>query len=114
VSYVPLSDALSEAVGRYASGRSKHVGVPIEQAVKRLLAEHDAVKGILADHTWDSSPAKTSVRYERLQATAEWLSKDPDKSKRFMDRTLRLSYLFAIAGQTTEAITIRADCDYFA
>lgn len=114
VSYVPVSDALREAVALFGSGKAKHVGAPVEQAAKALLAEHDSIKGILAGHTWDSSPAKASVRYERHQATAVWLSKDPDKAKRFMDRTLRLSYLFAIAGQTPEALSIRADADYFA
>ena len=114
VSYVPVSDALREAVGRYASGSSKSVGAPVEQALKKLLAEHDAVKGILAGHTWISAPARRSERYERLQRTAVWLSKDEDKAKRFLDRTLAIAHLFAICGAAPNARAIKPDCDYFA
>ena len=114
VSYVPVFDALTAAIGLYAKGDKRVVGVDLDLAVKTLLAKHDAVKGILFGHPWDSGAMSATERTSQVTTAASFLAKDPDKDARFRDLVQTLAALYAICGTRDEAARLRPDVQFFA
>jgi type I restriction enzyme R subunit len=114
VSYVPVFDALTAAIGLYAKGDKRVVGVDLDLAVKTLLAKHDAVKGILYGHPWNSGAMSATERVSQVVTAASFLAKDPDKDARFRDLVQTLAALYAICGTRDEAARIRPDVQFFA
>jgi type I restriction enzyme R subunit len=113
VSYVPVLDALKDAIGLYAKGDLRTVGVDLGLAVKTLLAKHDAVKGILLGHPWNSGAMSATERDAQVTTAAAFLARDPDKDTRFRDQVHALVILFAICGTRDEAVRVKADVEFF-
>lgn len=114
VSYVPVADALNAAVATFTRGGVEPaVGVPIEDAIRALRAKHEVVSGILAGHLRVSIPAEPSVRYERAEAAAHFLLADEVLLKRYLDQSLALAKVYAIAGGTDVGAALLADVDFF-
>jgi type I restriction enzyme R subunit len=112
VSYVPVLDALKDAIGLYAKDDQPTIGVDLSLAVKTLLAKHDAVKGILMDHPWNSGAMSATERDAQVTEAASFLARDPDRDIRFRDHVRDLVTLFAICGTRDEAIRIRPDVEF--
>jgi type I restriction enzyme R subunit len=113
VGYVPIMDALNEAVSTFTrAGEKGSVGVSMEDAVRALREKHDVVSKILAGHAWTSAPAAKIVMYERVAAAAQVVIKDDERRKRYLDQSLALSKAFAIAGATPAAAELRHDVEF--
>ncbi|HEX7948881.1 MAG TPA: type I restriction endonuclease subunit R [Candidatus Limnocylindrales bacterium] len=114
VSYVPISDAVREAVATFNAGDASSIAAAIENAEKGLREKHEVVSTILHGHTWDSASAPASHHHEQVQAAWAFLKKDPDKVQRFVDQTYSLIRLSVIAGGTATFARLRNDIDFFA
>ena len=113
VGYVPLLDAINDAVATYGeTGAIGQVGVSLDEAVKALRRQHDIVTKILHGHEWTSAPAPEKVQHERATAAAHFIFADDDRRKRYMDQSLALAKVFAIAGATDEGARLRDNVEF--
>lgn len=114
VSYVPISDAVREAVAQFNPGDAASIAATIESAEKGMVEKHDVVSAILHGHIWDSEPAPATHRHEQVQAAWAFIKQDPDKAQRFVNQTYSLIRLSVIAGGTQIFAGLRNDIDFFA
>lgn len=113
VSYVPIMDALNDAVAAFSrGGKNDAVGVSMDDAVRALREKHDIVTTILHGHEWTSAPATEQVRFERATAAAHFVMQDDERRKRFLDQSLALAKAFAIAGATDAGAQLRHDVEF--
>lgn len=111
VSYVPIMDALNEAIATY-SADAEAVGVSMEEAVKALREKHDVVSKILTGHTWTSAPAAKTAMYERVTAAAHYITLEDERKKRYLDQSLALAKAYSLAGATDAGTALRADVEF--
>jgi type I restriction enzyme R subunit len=114
VSYVPISDAVREAVAQFNTGDAASIAATIESAEMGLREKHEVVSTILHGHTWDSDPAPASHRHDQVQAAWAFLKQNAAKVQRFIDQTYSLIRLSVITGGTATFAGLRNDVDFFA
>ena len=115
VSYVPVLDALNEAIRRYARPEDAAMEVSTAAALNAFKEKLDIIEGILEGSNWRTMPATTKAeQLERFGGVAHFLMNNEDRAERYLNQALALLKLVAIIGTDDQAEVFRDDVAFYA
>ena len=114
VDYIGIAYFLKKALSYYSRVDQEQTGIPIEQAVAKLIEKYDIVKSIL--HGFDYSKFfsdNPSDKIETVAGAMEHIVKQKDGKKRFLSEVAALVKTFSLTGAHDQAMKIKNEVVFF-
>jgi type I restriction enzyme R subunit len=114
VDYIGLANELKKALLVYSSEDRKKTGVPQEEAVAIMQEKYEIIQGIFYkfDYKWFFG-ADARKQMAIILEAMDYLLKEKDGNKRFLQTVSELSKAFALAVPNEEALKITDDVAFF-
>jgi type I restriction enzyme R subunit len=114
VDYLGIAQQLKEAMADYTDSGREAPTIPQEQVVSIMLEKYEVVKGLY--HGFDYSKyfkGKKSEVAELLVAGADFILKQEEGKKRYLQAVQELSFAFSLSVPNDEALKIRDEVGFF-
>jgi len=114
VDYIGIADQLKKALADYTERDREQTGIPQEEAVAVMLEKYEIAQAMF--HEFDYSLFFTGTAKQKLAvlpAAMDFILKQKDGKKRFVQAVVELSKAFALSVPHPEAIKIRDDVGFF-
>jgi len=121
VDYIGVADNLKKALAIYTSDIQEQALIPVEEIIQKMLEKYRIVKGFLSEveyQNWKKlKPTELATLFSRAVNTIVTDERtgvvNTEKKKKYLENTIQLYKLFALAMPHKQANEIREDVEFF-